>query len=139
MTHLKFYRYRAEVFTPPYIDPSKPRITITSFNSSAINKAPINVKYSAEYQVTFTIAGGAQPGTITSSLIHTGFKTHSQAMSMRCVKLLVDKVTANADGSYTTNVWMPPNAFVISPGPQYVFVMSDGQPATSAVHVLIGP
>ncbi|CAG8560507.1 10189_t:CDS:2 [Paraglomus brasilianum] len=129
--------YRAEVFTPPYIDASKPRITITSFNSSAINKAPINVKYSAEYQVTFTIAGG-QPGTITSSLIHTGFKTHSQAMSMRCVKLLVDKVTANADGSYTTNVWMPPNAFVTPPGPQYVFLLNDGQPAASAVHVLIG-
>ena len=126
------------MFTPPYIDPSKPRITITSFNGSAINKAPISVKYSAEYQVTFTIAGGGQPGTITSSLIHTGFKTHSQAMSMRCVKLLVDKVTANADGSYTTNVWMPPNAFVTPPGPQYVFLLNDGQPATTAVHVSIG-
>ena len=126
------------MFTPPYIDPSKPRLTITSFNSSTINTAPINVKYGAGYQVKFTVAGGAKPGAITATLIHTGFKTHSQAMSMRCVKLMVDTVTANSDGSYTTNVWMPPNAFVVPPGPQYVFLLSDGQPAISAVHVLIG-
>ena len=57
---------------------------------------------------------------------------------MRCVKLLVDKVTANADGSYTVNVRTPPNAFIIPSGPQYVFLLNDGQPATTAVHVSIG-
>ena len=132
-------RYRAEKFTPPYLETSTPRITITSFaGSTNINKAPISVQYNAKYEIIFTLANGAKPGALSATLIHNGFTTHSQTMSIRSIKLQLDPMTTKADGSYAVNVWMPPNSFIVPPGPQYVYLLNDGVPGMMAVHVLIG-
>jgi len=129
--------YRVENFVPPYLSNGSPRPTIVSLNgTTTLNKSPTKVAYNEQEQIAFTLPSGQSPGTITAALIHTGFKTHSQSMSERYVKLQVTNVKPQ-DNGFVATVWTPPNNFVMPPGPRYLYILNNGTPANTAIHVLI--
>lgn len=128
--------YRVENLTPPYLNNGSPRPTIVSFNGTTFNQSPTKVAYNQPEQIEFTLPAGQKPGTITAALIFTGFKTHSQSMGERYVKLQVTNVQPK-DNGFVATVWTPPNNFVMTPGPRYLFLLNNGTPANTAIHVLI--
>jgi len=129
-------RYRAEIFTPPYIS-ANTRPQITSFKGqTTLNTSPIKVTYGEAVPIIYTLTG--TPGTITATIVHPGFRTHSQAMSMRLVHLQITDIASSGQDTYTAKVYMPPNNFILPPGPHYVFILNNGTPCTKSVWVLVG-
>jgi len=128
--------YRAEIFTPPYIS-ANTRPQITSFKGqTTLNTSPIKVTYGEAVPIIYTLTG--TPGTITATIVHPGFRTHSQAMSMRLVHLQITDIASSGQDTYTAKVYMPPNNFILPPGPHYVFILNNGTPCTKSVWVLVG-
>ncbi|CAG8608396.1 10960_t:CDS:2 [Paraglomus occultum] len=128
--------YRVENFVPPYLS-GNARPQITAFNNqTSLNASPIRVTYNVGIPVTYTLTG--TPGTITATIVQPGFHTHSQGMSMRIVHLQITNIASSGQNTYTATVYMPPNNFILPPGPHYVFILNNGTPCTSAVWVLIG-
>jgi len=128
--------YRAEIFTPPYLS-TNARPQITAFkNQTTLNASPIQVTYNEGVPITYTLTG--TPGTITATIMHTGFHTHSQAMSMRSVRLQITDLASSGTNTYTANIFMPPNNYILPPGLHYVFILNNGTPCAKAVWVIIG-
>ncbi|CAG8482192.1 6491_t:CDS:2 [Paraglomus brasilianum] len=132
--------YRAEKFYPPYFTSSTPRLTITSLlgeDTLSYSGVPIKIKYDQTLTVT-TKTSDPEP-EIFASIIHFGFVTHSTNMGQRFVELNVVgiKPTRN-ENEITIKVESPPNAYVIAPGPSYLFLMNKGRVCDEAVHVSLG-
>ncbi|CAG8485875.1 3318_t:CDS:2 [Paraglomus occultum] len=127
--------FRAEIFSPPYLS-GNARPEITAFKSqTTLNTSPIQVTYNEAVPITYTLTG--TPGTITATIMHTGFHTHSQAMSMRSVRLQLTDTASSGQNTYTAKVYMPPNSYVLPPGLHYIFILNNGTPCAKAVWVLI--
>jgi hypothetical protein len=128
--------YRVEMFTPPYLQFGLKRPTITSVaNNNVLNKGAIEVNYNKAVPVTVSI--GDPNAVFTAALVHYGFVTHSVHMSQRYVACSVQNVTSLSDGSFSMNVIMPPNGNMIVPGRNYLYILNNGVPGTTAVEVML--
>ncbi|CAG8722527.1 24280_t:CDS:2, partial [Gigaspora rosea] len=123
-------------FTPPYLLTGAPRATMkTVAGLTSINGlTAIEVKFNQI--VTIVIDSKVPSGAVfTACLIHNGFVTHSNHMSQRMVVLKVDSVIPTSTG-YAIDVVMPPNPNIMPMGRHnYLYVLSNGVPADTAVEV----
>ncbi|KAF0441398.1 galactose oxidase [Gigaspora margarita] len=128
--------YRVERFTPPYLLTGAPRATmktvagLTSMNG--LNA--IEVKFN---QIVTIVVDSKVPSdaVFTACLIHHGFVTHSNHMSQRMVILKVESIIPTSTG-YAIDVVMPPNSNIMPMGRQtYLYVLSNGVPADTAVEI----
>jgi len=124
------------MFTPPYLQTGLARPVINSvagFTTLNTQRIPVTYQQLVEIQLT----RGQQNSYFTAALIHHGFITHSQGFSQRYVLLQITSATydPNNPNNITLIVQMPPNPTILPPGPNYLYVLDNGIPATYSVSV----
>ncbi|KAI9241778.1 MAG: glyoxal oxidase N-terminus-domain-containing protein [Podila humilis] len=121
--------YRVESFTPPYLTTDLPRPEIVS-------QIPAQLQYDQQFEVTIDIKDGERyEPEITFMFGHRGFVTHSTHMSQRMTKLVANKVSEEGT-KITYNVFSPPTANLMPPGPHYIHVLNNGVPS-HAEHLIL--
>ena len=112
-------RYDVEMFSPPYLNTSRPSYT----------GLPTNLAYGAPFGLEVTLP--ANTTTVQAVLMDLGYSTHGVHMSQRWVEL-----TAALNGSSLV-VNAPATAGLFPPGPGWVHILADGIPS-EAKKVMVG-
>ncbi|KAF8756879.1 Copper radical oxidase [Rhizoctonia solani] len=116
--------YQVEYISPPYMTKTRPTYT----------GLPAAWNYGQNITLSVTLPASLNPPSITVSLMDLGFSTHGVHMDMRMIKLKAT-LSSNRKSLVITG---PPNASsALSPGPAWVYVLSNGVPS-KAQKVLIG-
>ena len=106
--------YRAEIYTPAYLQTGGPRPIMSG--------APTSVTYGATFTVEF--AGVASITRVT--MIRQSAVTHSIHMDLRQVSLEIESVTAG-----TVTVTAPPDGTIAPPGNYMLFILYNGIPSVA--------
>ncbi|KAE9399120.1 hypothetical protein BT96DRAFT_920339 [Gymnopus androsaceus JB14] len=114
--------YRLEFYSPPYM--SQPRPSYTGL--------PAIVDYGSVFRLSITLPSNAKDVSVV--LMDFGFATHGVHMDQRSVKLVselaLDKKSLTVTG--------PPTSALYSPGPAFLFVVTDGGVPSFGHRTIIG-
>lgn len=112
-------RYNAELFSPPYINMTRPSFT----------GAPTNLLYGASFSLEVTLP--ANTSTVQAVVMDLGYSTHAVHMSQRWVEL-----EAGLNGTALV-VNAPATAGLFPPGPGWIHILAGGVPS-EATKVMVG-
>jgi len=114
--------YRLEFYSPPYM--SQPRPSYSGL--------PAIVDYGSVFRLSITLPSNAKDVSVV--LMDFGFATHGVHMDQRSVKLVselaLDKKSLTVTG--------PPTSALYSPGPAFLFVVTDGGIPSFGHRTIIG-
>ncbi|KAJ8518572.1 hypothetical protein ONZ45_g4373 [Pleurotus djamor] len=115
--------YRMEFLSPPYMAVPRPSFT--------------GLPASLDFDQPTTLNVDLPPGTkkVTVALIDLGFATHTVHMDHKFVEL---RSTLSRDGK-TLRITGPANARLFSPGPGFIYVVTDQGVPSVGKRIMIGP
>ncbi|KAE9401452.1 hypothetical protein BT96DRAFT_918769 [Gymnopus androsaceus JB14] len=114
--------YRLEFYSPPYM--SQPRPSYSGL--------PAIVDYGSVFRLSITLPSNAKDVSVV--LMDFGFATHGVHMDQRSVKL----VSELSPSKETITVTGPPTSALYSPGPAFLFIVTDGGVPSFGHRTIIG-
>ncbi|KAJ8507234.1 hypothetical protein ONZ45_g10370 [Pleurotus djamor] len=116
------FAQRMEFLSPPYMAQARPSFT----------GLPATVDFGKQFTLNVDLPSSARGATVV--LMDLGFATHGVHMDQKLVQL---GATLSRDKK-TLRVTSPPNPRLFSPGPGFIFVVSDDGVPSTGKRVIIG-
>jgi len=113
--------YRVEYFLPPYMGMTRPSYTGN----------PAKIDYGQQFTLNVVNSGNAE--NINAVIIDLGYHTHAVSLDSKYVGL----VSTYDAAAGTLTVTGPPNSYIYTPGPAFLYILGDGIPSTGT-KVMIG-